>query len=312
MDARSTTKKLKQALIDDRRNKARNSKDSVKAAARKSQPEEISASQFTFNEDDMLGEGSFAVVYKGEYQNKTVAVKKILSEPDEDAHFKSQQVAIMNELNKLGAPHVIQLYAYTATVLPYYLIMPLMNQGSLFACIDMNIQLSDNLRYQVLVGVAKALAFMHDHLFIHRDIKPDNVLLDENFVPYLTDFDSAVKLDPKTMAISSEEGMFGTPMYVAPELVEDGPYTTASDVYAFTILMWEVLAWKPAYEDQKSELLTMLKVKGGYREEIPEDWPKTMAALIRFGWHQDKSKRLSMNKMQEELEVERERLSLTQ
>lgn len=313
MGIKGTTSKLKRVLAghDDQASK-RN-----KIQVQESLPKKISERHLTIERNNMLGEGAYGSVYRGNYCGEQVAVKRVENEPKTDAYFTSHEIAIMTELSALGAPNVIRLYAYTSTVLPYYLVMPLMQNGSL----EWHIEnpdaepLSASLRYKILVGVAKALAFMHHYLLIHCDVKVENVLLDQNFEPFLADFDASVKLEPKLKALQMGPNMIrGTLMYMAPELLRQEAYTTASDVYAFSILMWEVVAWK-WYGDETSEMTTpevKRAVVDGYRQAMPENCSETMAALIRFGWHENKSQRPGMSKIQEELEVEQERLSLKQ
>lgn len=312
-----TTNKLKRALTDDDNSAPKRCKTPVQTAAEIKEllPKKISERHLVIDESKKLGEGARAAVYQGTYRGMQVAVKKVESEPKTDDYFVPQQVAIMTELSKLDAPNVVRLYAYTSTVLPYYLVMPLMQNGSLADYIESpsNDRLSASLCFEILSGVAGALAFMHRYLLIHSDVKAENVLLDEKLVPCLADFDSAAKLDPGTMAIQvGPTKIRGTLMYLAPELLRRETYTTASDVYAFAILMWEVMAWKLYGEE--TNWLSVPEVVGsvlnGYREVIPENCPVTVAALIKCGWHSDKSQRPSMSKVQEELEVEKERLSL--
>lgn len=312
MGIKGTTSKLKRVLAghDDQASK-RN-----KIQVQESLPKKISERHLTIERNNMLGEGAYGSVYRGNYCGEQVAVKRVENEPKTDAYFTSHEIAIMTELSALGAPNVIRLYAYTSTVLPYYLVMPLMQNGSLEAHIENRNKdpLSASLRFKILVGVSKALAFMHQYLIIHCDVKAENVLLNQNFEPFLADFDASAKLDPKFKSLEVGRNVHGTLMYMAPELIQHEAYTTASDVYAFSILMWEVMAWK--WYGEETSNLSMLEVRNavvnGYRQKMPKNCPETVAALIQVGWHDNKLQRPGMPKIQEELEVEQERFSLKQ
>lgn len=309
MRTRSTTRKLKDALAqgesvpESTAKLARRTVEQTKLA-----PKQVSQHAFSVDITAELGKGTFATVYRGTYENQPVAVKQVEKEPAEGGDFQSRQIVIMTELNQLNAPHIIQLYAYTSLTLPYYLIMPLMRHGSLASHIEDAAPFTASLKYTILVGVAKALAFMHQQLLIHCDIKAENVLLDENNVPFLTDFDSAVRVDPVTHASRGNPDVLrGTLMYVAPEIIEYETYSTSSDMYAFAILTWEVMAWKYAGDelDDLSLLAVWREVLGGYREKIPADWAGDIKALIQNGWHQEPARRPVMQAACEVLERQR-------
>lgn len=177
-------------------------------------PKLIPLSELALANKQTIGKGSFGTVYKALYQCETVAIKHVIDTPETTEEFESNQIAIMTELQALNAPNIIQLYGYTSKNLPYYLVMPLMINGSLYDCIlDEDIPpLSNSLRYTILVGVSKALAFMHHLFIIHGDIKPKNVLLDRNYNPHLADFDSACKLGKKN--IKGITATIGTYCYI--------------------------------------------------------------------------------------------------
>jgi serine/threonine protein kinase len=92
-----------------------------------------------------------------------------------------------------------------------------------------------------MTGIAQGLKFLHANAIIHRDMKPDNVLIDENMQPKITDFGTAKIQDTLTQT----KGV-GTPTYIAPEVitVTDGKahYDSAVDVYAFALILWAI--WK--------------------------------------------------------------------
>lgn len=269
----------------------------------KQSPKKINISDVQIDKSKPLGEGGYGIVYKGTYRGTSVAIKNVFDHPDSTDSFNSDQIILMTELQKLKAPHIIQLYAYTSIHLPYYLIMPLMENGSLYSHIsnEEHQPFDMSLRYTILISVAKALAFMHHLLTIHCDIKPDNVLLDKHFKPYLSDFDSAQKLISDKPGENSITAHIGTRLYLAPEILTSSIYTKSSDVYAFTILLWETLAWKEAYLNVPVKKVKQL-VRAGDRMEIPAEFPKKIKRLITFGWHQNPDNRPSIDEVQATLE----------
>ena len=86
-------------------------------------------------------------------------------------------------------------------------------------------------------GVAAALCFMHEKGVIHRDIKPDNILLDENMYPQVSDFGLSRKMPEDQNDVTR---MVGTPLYMAPETLEGASYNEAVDVYAYGVMLDEL------------------------------------------------------------------------
>lgn len=270
-------------------------------------PKIISLDELAFENKKTIGEGSFGKVYKAIYQGNVVAVKHVIETPKSTEEFVSDQIGILTELQKLNAPNIIQLYAYTSISLPYYLVMPLMINGSLGDRINDQDKsmISQSLRYTILVGVSKALAFMHHLLIIHGDVKPKNVLLDRNYNPFLTDFDGASKLDEAKGGFTA---IVGTHSYDAPEILDSEKHNKSTDVFAFTILMWETLKWKVAFAQLDSEQVFFRMISGD-RESIPSKWPRHIKRLIGDGWNHDPNKRPDMEVVKSTLEKQQRKVS---
>lgn len=94
---------------------------------------------------------------------------------------------------------------------------------------------NDKLQYSgsiILIGIARSMMLLHKHNIIHGDLKPSNILLDENFYPYLTDF-----TDPKMF----DGELPYTPIYSAPEVLKKQQFSEKSDVYSFGMIMYNVV-----------------------------------------------------------------------
>lgn len=102
-----------------------------------------------------------------------------------------------------------------------------------------------NLRYKIVTGVASALHYLHDEYdqkVVHRDLKASNIMLDSDFNPRLGDFGLARALDNEKTSYAEAEGMAGTMGYIAPECFHMGKATQQSDVYAFGVVLLEVVS----------------------------------------------------------------------
>lgn len=102
----------------------------------------------------------------------------------------------------------------------------------------------------IIYGIASGMAYMHSHKVIHRDLKPQNVLLDEFLNPKISDFGLSKITDflSISMNIQSQRGLKGTPIYMAPEILLNENYSTASDVYAFAFVLYELFTLESPYE----------------------------------------------------------------
>ncbi|KAL2510347.1 Protein kinase superfamily protein [Forsythia ovata] len=100
-----------------------------------------------------------------------------------------------------------------------------------------------NIRYRIALGVARAIAYLHEECLewvLHCDIKPENMLLGDEFCPKVSDFGLA-KLKKKEDMMSVSR-MRGTPGYIAPEWTRPDPITSKADVYSFRLVLLEIVS----------------------------------------------------------------------
>lgn len=119
-------------------------------------------------------------------------------------------------------------------------------------------------RLQLFRTVCGAVEYAHRNLVVHRDIKPGNVLVTEDGMPKLLDFGIAKLLDPensnRTFAYTVETQRLMTPEYASPEQVRGEPVTTATDVYALGVVLYELLAGRPPFRLESASPLDVARV----------------------------------------------------
>ncbi|XP_016511628.2 rust resistance kinase Lr10-like [Nicotiana tabacum] len=197
---------------------------------------------------EKLGEGGFGKVYKGKLRSGGDVVK-MLSKPKAGGGQD-----FMNEVATIGRIHhvnVVGLVGYCVEGTERALVYDFMPNGSLdkyIASQQGSPVLSWQRKYEIVVGVARGIEYLHrgcDIRILHFDIKPHNILLDENFIPKISDFGLA-KLYPTDNSIVTLTAARGTIGYVAPELISRsiGAISYKADVYSFGMLLMEMLDMK--------------------------------------------------------------------
>ncbi|XP_049379582.1 rust resistance kinase Lr10-like isoform X2 [Solanum stenotomum] len=195
---------------------------------------------------EKLGEGGYGTVYKGKLQSRRDVAVKMLSKP------KAGGQDFMNEVATIGRIHhvnVVGLVGYCVEGTKRALVYDFMPNGSLDKYISTSQEgsplLSWQRKYDIILGVARGIGYLHrgcDVRILHFDIKPHNILLDENFIPKISDFGLA-KLYPTDKSIVTLTAARGTIGYVAPELISRsiGAISYKADVYSFGMLLMEML-----------------------------------------------------------------------
>ncbi|KQJ89620.1 probable receptor-like protein kinase At5g18500 isoform X2 [Brachypodium distachyon] len=220
-----------------------------------------------FSKDNVIGEGGYGVVYRGRLSNGTpVAVKKILNNLGQaEREFRVEVEAIGNVRHK----NLVRLLGYCVEGTQRMLVYEFVNNGNLESWLHGELSQYSSLtwlaRMKVLLGTAKALAYLHEALepkVVHRDIKASNILIDDEFNAKISDFGLAKMLGAGKSHIATR--VMGTFGYVAPEYANSGLLNEKSDVYSFGVLLLEVITGRDPidYDRPPSEvnLVDWLKV----------------------------------------------------
>ncbi|KAJ9189241.1 hypothetical protein P3X46_000558 [Hevea brasiliensis] len=193
---------------------------------------------------EKLGEGGFGSVYKGKLRSGQFVAVKILDKSKADGQDFINEVATIGKIHHVN---VVRLIGFCADRTKQALIYEFMSKGSLNNYIDCHkgsISLSWEKLYEISLGVAHGIEYLHqgcDMQILHFDIKPHNVLLDENFTPKISDFGLA-KFYPTKGSIASLTAKRGTLGYMAPEIFYKniGRVSNKADVYSFGQLVLEI------------------------------------------------------------------------
>jgi WD40 repeat protein/tRNA A-37 threonylcarbamoyl transferase component Bud32 len=200
---------------------------------------------------EQIGQGGMGIIYKARQVRlqRLVALKMIrpdrLASPADVLRFRSEAEAAAS----LEHPNIAPIYEVGEHEGEHYFSMKLIEGGSLAQHLP---RLAADLPTGVgmLVTVASAVHYAHQHGVLHRDLKPANVLLDVQGRPHVTDFGLAKRLGHKQAETSlTQQGMIvGTPSYMAPEqAASQGGVSTAADVYSLGTILYELLTGRPPF-----------------------------------------------------------------
>lgn len=203
----------------------------------------------SFNASNCIGNGGFGATYKAEISPGVLVAIKRLSV----GRFQGVQQfdAEIKTLGRLRHPNLVTLIGYHASETEMFLIYNYLPGGNLEKFIQERSTRAVDWRilHKIALDIALALAYLHDQCVprvLHRDVKPSNILLDEDFNAYLSDFGLARLLGTsETHATTGVAGTFG---YVAPEYAMTCRVSDKADVYSYGVVLLELISDKKALD----------------------------------------------------------------
>ncbi|KAH0658451.1 hypothetical protein KY289_027199 [Solanum tuberosum] len=276
---------------------------------------------WTNNFSELLGTGGFGSVYKGSLKDATlIAVKKL------DKVSPHGEKEFITEVKTIGSMHhlnLVRLCGYCSEGTQRLLVYEYMKNGSLDKWIFHSFSTRNRLldwasRFRIAVGTAQGIAYFHEQCrnrIIHCDIKPENILLDENFCPKVSDFGLAKLMGREHSHVVTM--IRGTRGYLAPEWVSNRPITVKADVYSYGMLLLEIIGGRrnldmtcdaddffyPGWAYKEMTSGTPVKVVDRRLRGAVEEKEVTRALMVAFWCIQDEvSNRPSMGEVVKMLE----------
>jgi len=293
-------------------------------APKKFRLKEITKATGGFSPQNKLGQGGFGTVYKGLLENKEVAVKRVSKNSRQG---KQEFVAEVTTIGSLHHRNLVKLTGWCYENREFLLVYEFMPNGSLDKYLfgeflfgncglegGYSLTLNWETRHRVIHGVAQALDYLHngcEKRVLHRDVKASNIMLDSDYNAKLGDFGLARTIEKRNETHHSTKEIAGTPGYMAPETFLTGRATVETDVYAFGVLVLEVVCGKRpgnvyAQDDYKNSIVYWVwdlhgkgKVVGGVdgrlkKEEIKEEEVECVLVLGLACCHPNPHQRPSM------------------
>mmetsp|Transcript_6986 Transcript_6986/g.13611 ORF Transcript_6986/g.13611 Transcript_6986/m.13611 type:complete len:368 (+) Transcript_6986:297-1400(+) len=216
-----------------------------------------------------IGSGSFGKVFSGRrvHTGQLLALKFIPKhgKSAKDVANLRQEISILRTLNH---ENIILMFDAFETGHEFCVVTEFA-QGELFDVLQDDVTLPPPLIRSISSQLTEALHYLHSHRIIHRDMKPQNILLSSSGRVKLCDFGFARAMSSATLVLTSIKG---TPLYMSPELVKELPYDHTSDLWSLGVILYELYKGEPPFYTTSIYSLINLIVKE------PVKWPQDMEA----------------------------------
>lgn len=246
-----------------------------------------------------IGKGASGVVWLGLLDGKPVAVKQIeLREVSQKRSFEmrksiKQEVELLQTLNCV---HVVRYFGMFASKAQQQvtLIMELVAGLSVTAFVVDRVKLPEPFAAFVIQQVLTALQFLEENKIVHRDVKPDNLLMNARGVVKMIDFGTAAQL----LGQDCRRSTVGTPWYCAPEVIRSEDYSHPADIWSLGCTLIELLTGKPPYDDL-ADVACLFKMAEGQTPPLPSHIEADCLDFLKSCLHPNPSTRSTATQLLE-------------
>lgn len=235
---------------------------------------------------EKIGEGGMAIVYKARCKllNRLVAIKVLKEEYSKDEMFVKRFRAEAQSAASLTHPNIVSVYDVGQDGDINYIVMELLETKTLKDYIEENGAIDSELTLKIAAQIASALEAAHRAHIIHRDIKPHNIVLNQNMVAKVTDFGIAKIQNTTSNTITSFGSTMGSVHYFSPEHAKGGYVDEKSDLYSLGVVMYEMATGKIPFDGDSPVSVALKQIQEEPIEPIvvnPSVWPSLNQIILK-------------------------------
>ncbi len=211
---------------------------------------------------EVIGVGGMAVVYKARCHrlNRLVAIKILKDEHAKDEEFRRRFHAESQAVAMLSHPNIVSVYDVSSSNDANYIVMELIDGITLKQYMEKKGVLNWKETLHFAIQIAKALEHAHSRGIVHRDIKPNNVMVLKNGSVKVADFGIA-RVMSKSNTLTKEA--LGSVHYISPEQAKGGRVDSRSDIYSLGVVMYEMITGRPPYDGESPVAVAIQHINGG-------------------------------------------------
>lgn len=230
-----------------------------------------------------IGEGGMANVYLAydTILDRNVAVKVLRGDLATDEKFVRRFQREALSASSLSHPNIVEVYDVGEDNGQYYIVMEYIEGKHLKELLKKRNKLTTSEVIDIMLQISDGLSIAHDSYIIHRDIKPQNIMIQENGMVKITDFGIAMAMN--AAQLTQTNSVMGSVHYLPPEQANGNGSTLQSDIYSMGILMYELLTGKLPYKGDNAVEIALKHLKESLppiKEELP-DLPQSIANIVK-------------------------------
>ena len=253
-----------------------------------------------------IGEGGMANVYLAfdTILERNVAVKVLRGDLANDEKFVRRFQREALSASSLSHPNIVEVYDVGEDDGIYYIVMEYIEGKHLKQLLKRRGKLTLEEAVDIMLQVTDGMACAHDSYIIHRDIKPQNIMILENGLVKITDFGIAMALN--STQLTQTNSVMGSVHYIPPEQASAKGCTIQSDVYSMGILFYELLTGTLPYKGDNAVEIALKHLKNplpSIREELPNVPQRVENIVLKAGAKTPKSRDADAREMHEDLKT---------